>query len=189
MSKSRAPSFSRADSAACSAKICAGGSVAKTIAEDGRTGINWIRSPLCGGIGKSGNEDRLSSDIASADLSNLPLPDHRHRFETCQCSSGGSEPAEAEPSSDQTLDAPMILLDNIIQILALPETRTAPELAVSLHLRDRPWIGAVLVDRERGRIDGVRLRERLAENRFAAAVSRRAANRKSIVCPRLSTAR
>ena len=133
------------------------GSVAKTIAEDGRTGINWIRSPLCGGIEKSGNEDRLSSDIASADLSNLPLPDHRHRFETCQCSSGGSEPAEAEPRSDQTLDAPMILLDNIIQILALPETRTAPEFAVSLHLRDRPWIGGVLVDRERARIDGVRL--------------------------------
>src|SRR5271167_1037205 len=139
------------------------GSVAKTIAEDGRTGIDWIRSPLCGGIEKSGNEDRLSSDIASADLSNLPLPDHRHRFETCQCSSGGSEPAEAEPRSDQTLDAPMILLDNIIQILALPETRTAPEFAVSLHLRDRPWIGGVLVDRERARIDGVRLRERLAE--------------------------
>src|SRR6266481_708361 len=139
------------------------GSVAKTIAEDGRTGINWIRSPLCGGIEKSGNEDRLSSDIASADLSNLPLPDHRHRFETCQCSSGGSEPAEAEPRSDQTLDAPMILLDNIIQILALPETRTAPEFAVSLHLRDRPWIGGVLVDRERARIDGVGLRERLAE--------------------------
>src|SRR5258707_11178168 len=64
--------------------------------------------------------------------------------------------------SDQTLDAPMILLDNIIQILALPETRTAPEFAVSLHLRDRPWIGGVLVDRERARIDGVRLRERLA---------------------------
>src|SRR6202043_1240357 len=139
------------------------GSVAKTIGEDGRTGINWIRSPLCGGIEKSGNEDRLSSDIASADLSNLPLPDHRHRFETCQCSSGGSEPAEAEPRSDQTLDAPMILLDNIIQILALPQARTAPEFAVSLHLRDRPWIGGVLVDRERARIDGVRLRERLAE--------------------------
>src|SRR3984885_755623 len=104
------------------------GSVAKTIAEDGRTGINWIRSPLCGGIEKSGNEDRLSWDIASADLSNLPLPDHRHRFETCLCSSGGSDPAEAEPRSDQTLDAPMILLDNIIQILALPETRTAPRV-------------------------------------------------------------
>src|SRR5258708_40264990 len=71
---------------------------------------------------KSGNEDRLSSDIASADLSNLPLPDHRHRFETCQCSSGGSEPAEAEPRSDQTLDAPMILLDNIIQILDYSDT-------------------------------------------------------------------
>src|ERR1700683_601215 len=116
-----------------------------------RTGINWIRSPLWGGIEKSGNEDRLSSDIASADLSNLPLPDHRHRFETCQWSSGGSEPAEAEPRprlfragrkigrrSDQTLDAPMILLNNIIHRLALPETRTAPEFAVSLHLRDRP---------------------------------------------------
>src|SRR5258707_2287957 len=65
--------------------------------------------------------------------------------------------------SDQTLDAPMILLDNIIQILALPETRTAPEFAVSLHLRDRPWIGGVLVDRERAPIDGVRLRQRLSE--------------------------
>jgi hypothetical protein len=48
-------------------------------------------------------------------------------------------------------------------ILALPETRTAPEFAVSLHLRDRPWIGGVLVDRERARIDGVRLSDRLAE--------------------------
>jgi 2-polyprenyl-3-methyl-5-hydroxy-6-metoxy-1,4-benzoquinol methylase len=36
--------------------IGCGGSVAKTIAEDGRTGINWIRSPLCGGIEKSGKE-------------------------------------------------------------------------------------------------------------------------------------
>jgi hypothetical protein len=41
----------------------------------------------------------------------------------------------------------MILLNNIIHRLALPETRTAPEFAVSLHLRDRPWIGGVLVDR------------------------------------------
>jgi hypothetical protein len=61
------------------------GSVAKTIAEDGRTGINWIRSPLWGGIEKSGNEDRLSSDIAfrrsfesapsgsSPSLRNLPM--------------------------------------------------------------------------------------------------------------------
>src|SRR6202166_2371079 len=113
-------------------------------------GINWIRSPLCGGIEKSGNEDRLSSDIASADLSNLPLPDHRHRFEPCQCSSGGSEPAEAEPRSDQTLDAPMILLDNIIQILALPETRTAPEFAVLSAVSAFETVGGFRV----GRISG-----------------------------------
>ena len=81
------------------------------------------------------------------------------------------------------------LVKHIRQILALPETRTAPEFAVSLHRRDRPWIGGVLVDRERARIDGVRCASALRKNRFAAAVSRRAANRKSIVCPRLSTAR
>ena len=104
--------------------LCLGRSLQKM----GGNGINWIRSPLCGGIEKSGNEDRLSSDIASADLSNLPLPDHRHRFETCLRSSGGSAPAEAEPRSDQTLDAPMILLDNIIQRSGLPETRTAPRV-------------------------------------------------------------
>src|SRR5882757_954399 len=72
-------------------------------------------------------------------------------------------PPKPSPGRTRRLMRRWILLDNIIQILALPETRTAPEFAVSLHLRDRPWIGGVLVDRERARIDGVRLRERLAE--------------------------
>src|SRR6202453_5143073 len=48
------------------------------------------------------------------------------------------------------------LVKHIRQILALPETRTAPEFAVSLHLRDRPWIGGVLVDRERARCAAAR---------------------------------
>src|SRR3981189_3449951 len=115
---------------------------------------------------KSGNEDRLSSDIAPADLSKRPFLNHCHRFEPCQCSSGGSEPAEAEPRSDQTLDAPMILLDNIIQILALPATRTAPEFAVSLHLRDRPWIGGVLVDRSVRGLTGRGCASALRHNTF-----------------------
>ena len=58
---------------------------------------------LCGGIEKSGYEDRLSSDIASADLSNLPLPDHRHRFETCQCSSGVRNPPKPSPGRTRRL--------------------------------------------------------------------------------------
>jgi hypothetical protein len=60
------------------------------------------------------DEGRLAPDISSVDVSNLPLSDHRHSLETRQRSPRRSETAEAKPRPDQALDAPMILLDNII---------------------------------------------------------------------------
>src|SRR5208282_5734474 len=56
------------------------GSVARTIAEVARTGTTSIRSPLCSAVEHGGDEDRLCSDIAPVDISNLTLPDHRHRL-------------------------------------------------------------------------------------------------------------
>ena len=73
--------------------------------------------------------------------------------------------------------------------ISLPQPRSAPELAVFLHLRDGPWIGRVLVHGDGARVHRVRLRKALRKNRFAASASRRAPDRKSIVWPRLSTAR
>jgi len=102
-------------------------------------GDNWIRSPLCGGI------EKTVMKIACPRISRPPIfricPFRIIAIasKTCQCSSGGSEPAEAEPRSDQTLDcaddpAPQYYSDTCIA-----GDETAPEFAVSLHLRDRPW--------------------------------------------------
>src|SRR5208283_1334824 len=72
-------------------------------------------------------------------------------------------PLEAEPRPNQALDAPVILLHDVVQVFALPQTGPAPEFAIPLHLRDRPGVGRVLVDRQGARTDGVRSGERLAE--------------------------
>ena len=69
---------------------------------------------LRGDIEQAGDEAGLASDVASADVPNLPFPDHRHRFETSQCSSSRPEAAEAKPGSDQSLDAPVILFKNVV---------------------------------------------------------------------------
>jgi hypothetical protein len=56
-----------------------------------------IKATLRGEIKQAGDEAGLASDVASADVPNLPFPDHRHRFETSQCSSSRPEAAKAEP--------------------------------------------------------------------------------------------
>src|SRR6187551_3538807 len=89
---------------------------------------------LGGYIEQAGDEAGLASDVASADVPNLPFPDHRHRLETCQCSLSRSEVAEAEPGSDQSLDTPVILFKNVVQVFALAQTGAAPQLAFFFHL-------------------------------------------------------
>ena len=57
----------------------------------------------------------------------------------------------------------MVLLDDVVEIFALPHARSAPEFAVSLHVYDCPWISGVLVDREGARVHDMRLHERPAK--------------------------
>ena len=57
----------------------------------------------------------------------------------------------------------MILLDDVVQVFALPQPREAPQLARSLHVSHRTRVGRVLVYRDRAWVDRVRLRQRLAE--------------------------
>jgi hypothetical protein len=49
----------------------------------------------------------------------LPLPDHRHRFKTRQCSSGRPESAKPEPKTGQPFNTLVILLVDIVQVLDL----------------------------------------------------------------------
>jgi hypothetical protein len=58
------------------------------------------------------DEVRLCADIVSADVSNLPLPDHRDRLKGRQRSSCCPEAAKAKTWSGQTFYAPVVLLHN-----------------------------------------------------------------------------
>jgi hypothetical protein len=65
-----------------------------------------------------GDDDGLTPD-------QLSLPHHRHRFETRQSSPRGMETAEAEPRPDKALDTPVVLLDDVVEVFALPHTGAA----------------------------------------------------------------
>ena len=57
----------------------------------------------------------------------------------------------------------MILLDDIVQVFHLSQSRSAPQLAILLHLCRGFRIGGILVYGDGARIDRVWLRQRLAE--------------------------
>jgi hypothetical protein len=75
-----------------------------------------------------GDKGGLAADIMTINLSNLSFPHHRHRFETRQSSPRGMEPAEAEPRPDKALDTPVVLLDDVVDVFALPQTGAARSL-------------------------------------------------------------
>ena len=61
----------------------------------------------------------------TVNLLKLSLPHHRHRFKTGQSSPRGMETAEAEPRPDKALDAPVVFLDDVVQIFTLSQTSAA----------------------------------------------------------------
>jgi hypothetical protein len=71
-----------------------------------------------------------------------------------QQSSGGSlEVFEAQPWPNQPLDALVILLDDVIQKLHLPEFGETPKRSIPLHGLQRDWISGILVNCDRPQID------------------------------------
>src|SRR4051794_11396525 len=87
------------------------GSVAKLGAgrESGVAGSRSGRDPKQGG-----DEGGLSPHIASANVPNLPLSDHPHCLVPGQRSSRGWQAAKAQTGPDQALDAPMVLLNDVV---------------------------------------------------------------------------
>src|SRR3954466_339669 len=112
---------------------------------------------------QASHEGSLSPHIAPTNVPNLPLSDHRHPFVASQRSSCGWQTAKAQPRPDQTFDAPMVLLNDVVEVLDLAQPREAPQLTLALHRRDRGRIGRILVNRDRAWVHRVRLAQRLAE--------------------------
>ena len=73
-------------------KLRGGPQVAWIAGRSGRSGSN---------LKQLGDEGSLGPHVASADISNLPLPYHRHHLVVRQRSPRCMETAEAEPWSDQ----------------------------------------------------------------------------------------
>ena len=65
------------------------------------------------------DEGGLSPHITPANVPNLSFSDHRHPLVTSQRSSRGWQTAKAQPRPDQALDAPMILLDDVVEVIDL----------------------------------------------------------------------
>ena len=61
----------------------------------------------------------------TVNLLKLSLPDHRHGLETRQRLPRRTETAEAEPRPDKALDTPVVLLDDVVEVFALPQTGAA----------------------------------------------------------------
>src|SRR5215213_1136431 len=109
------------------------------------------------------DESRLAPDVSASDVTNLSFPDHRHRLVARQRSSRRPETAKAKPWLDQPFHIPMSLLDDVVQVFHLSQSRSAPQLASLLHLRRGFWIGRILVHRDGARVHRVWLRQGLAE--------------------------
>jgi hypothetical protein len=68
-----------------------------------------------GHLEQSSDEFCLRSNVAAADVPNLPFPDHGHRLVACQRSSSRSEAAKAKSWTGQSFHVPMALLNDTIR--------------------------------------------------------------------------
>jgi hypothetical protein len=71
-----------------------------------------------------------------------------------------------KPRPDQPFDPPVILLNEVVEVFALPKPREAPQLTAPLHLARRSRVGRVLVDGTGARVRGMDLCQGLAEESF-----------------------
>ena len=65
------------------------------------------------------NESCLGLHVSTANVLNLPYPDHRHHLIASRRVPCRSQAAEPEPESDQAFDPTMVLLDDVVEILDL----------------------------------------------------------------------
>jgi hypothetical protein len=95
-----------------------GGSVAKFCP---RQSYREFR-PFSGGDVEQGiDEGGLGDDVVPTNPLHLPFSHHRQSFIANQGAPRGPEPLEAEARPDQPLYSPVILLDDVVKVLDLPQ--------------------------------------------------------------------
>ena len=102
-------------------------------------------SDLCGNPEEIRHELDLHLNITSAYSRNLPLPNYVYRFVSPDCSPRCLETEEAECEVNSSFDEPMVLLDDIIEVLRLSQLSEVGEGSFFLQLLDRRGIGWIFI--------------------------------------------
>jgi hypothetical protein len=72
----------------------------------------------------------LSGSLPFAAVFHLPSPDHVHEFDAGGKDAGAAKIFEAERRSGSTFDGTAVLLDDVVQVLGLPDDDRLPALGV-----------------------------------------------------------
>jgi hypothetical protein len=109
------------------------------------------------------DEDPLGGHVVGRHGAHLSLGQHPHGLDPGQGPPGGPEAPKAEHRPGPALDAPMVLLDSVVEPAAAPVAREAPHLPIPLHLPDRAGIALQPIGHDGARVAGVVPAERPAE--------------------------
>jgi len=141
-------------------------------------GANECRpaASLCSDDEQLLDELHLRHRVALCHPPHPSFSDHVHGFDSSQCS-------PRRPHGSVPLGKPsVIVLHNVIEMFALPQTATSSDGAILFQVLNGRWICAVLIDVDHPgrRLPGCA--KALRKKRFAAAASRLEVRRKSMVC-------
>jgi hypothetical protein len=82
--------------------------------------------------------------MGSGNTLHLPLGDHMHAFDAAQKDTGTAKILESQHGSRASFDCPMVLLDEVVEIIGL--TNPDGRFTIGIDGFERSEIGAALVD-------------------------------------------
>ncbi len=115
---------------------------------------------------QASDERNLTHDVPFFDATHLPFPDHVHDLISLQSSPRALERKEAQPRFDASFDEAVILFDDVVQVLDLPQFTRFWNDALGFELTDGLGIGRIFIDRDHTRGGGMRRSQRFREEAF-----------------------
>src|SRR6266700_6687575 len=101
---------------------------------------------LCRHSKQAGNEGDLPGDVSFAHPSDLSLTNQVHDLVSLERSPCRLKGKEAHPGLDQPFDEAMVLLDQVIQVVDLPEFDTLGKYSSGFELGNGFGIGRICID-------------------------------------------
>ena len=127
--------------------------------------------------------------LTTASERELPLANAMRKLNAGQCDGRSSERLELHHWGAATFDRAMILLDDVVEVAAIPHDDVLPPRILCAQLTQRSVAPTVTVERHLARQARYMRATAFLKNARAASLLRSRQSRKSTVLPYLSTAR